>query len=257
MSLASGWFVEMLEGFRAMDEHFRTAPLERNGPALLGLVGVWYRNFLGLATHAVLPYSQYLDRFPAYLQQLDMESNGKRVTRDGTPVDHDTGPIVWGEPGTNGQHAFYQLLHQGTTVVPADLIGFLRPVEDLGDQHAMLFANLVAQAEALAFGKTEVEVRAAGVDGALAPHRTFPGNRPTALIVADRLTPRILGELIALYEHKVFTQGVVWGVNSFDQWGVELGKALAASVLDELRGSPPGDHDGSTLAWIDRFRRAR
>ncbi len=250
-------FVEMLEGFRAMDEHFRTAPLERNGPALLGLVGVWYRNFLGLATHAVLPYSQYLDRFPAYLQQLDMESNGKRVTRDGTPVDHDTGPIVWGEPGTNGQHAFYQLLHQGTTVVPADLIGFLRPVEDLGDQHAMLFANLVAQAEALAFGKTEVEVRAAGVDGALAPHRTFPGNRPTALIVADRLTPRILGELIALYEHKVFTQGVVWGVNSFDQWGVELGKALAASVLDELRGSPPGDHDGSTLAWIDRFRRAR
>jgi glucose-6-phosphate isomerase len=250
-------FRAMLEGFRAMDDHFLTSPIETNGPALLGLIGVWYRNFLGLPSYAVLPYSQYLARFPAYLQQLDMESNGKRVTHDGETVDYDTGPIVWGEPGTNGQHAFYQLLHQGTTVVPADLIGFLRPVEDMGDQHAMLFANLIAQAEALAFGRPADQVRGAGVDESLVPHRTFPGSRPTSLIVADRLSPRVLGELVALYEHKVFTQGVVWGVNSFDQWGVELGKELALSVLDDLQSDTHLTHDGSTTAWIQRFRSSR
>ena len=247
-------FRQMLDGFHAMDEHFRTAPLEENGPALLGLIGVWYRNFLGLATHAVLPYSQYLERFPAYLQQLDMESNGKSVTLDGAAVVYDTGPIVWGEPGTNGQHAFYQLIHQGTTVVPADLIGFIEPVRDVGGQHAMLFANLLAQAEALAFGKTRDEVLAAGVDADLAAHRRFAGNRPTTLIIAERLTPLVFGQLIALYEHKVFTQGTVWGINSFDQWGVELGKELALSILEELEGDGDLGHDGSTNAWIQRFR---
>jgi glucose-6-phosphate isomerase len=250
-------FAEMLEGMHTMDEHFRTAPLAENGPALLALVGIWYRNFLGLATHAVLPYSQYLERFPAYLQQLDMESNGKSVVIDGAGVDYETGPIVWGEPGTNGQHAFFQLMHQGTTVVPADLIGFVQPVEDIGGQHAMLFANFLAQAEALAFGKTSDEVRSDGVREPLVAHRTFVGNRPTTLIVSQSLTPRTLGELVALYEHKVFTQGVVWGVNSFDQWGVELGKALAMSILGELTGDLPLGHDSSTNAWIERFRAER
>jgi glucose-6-phosphate isomerase len=252
-------FREMLSGFRAVDHHFRTTPLERNVPALLGLIGIWYRNLLGFPTYATLPYSQDLGRFAAYLQQLDMESNGKQVRSDGTPIDLDTGPIVWGEPGTNGQHAFYQFLHQGTTVVPADLIGFIEPANDFGGQHDMLMGNLFAQAEALAFGRTASEVAAAGVAPELVPHRTFPGNRPTSVILAPRLTPSVLGQLVALYEHKVFTQGVVWGINSFDQWGVELGKALATTIVDQLTSDvqPDLDHDPSTNALIRRYRRAR
>jgi glucose-6-phosphate isomerase len=252
-------FRDMLSGYRAMDHHFRSTPLESNVPALLGLIGVWYRNFLDYPTYAVLPYSQDLDRFPAYLQQLDMESNGKRVGIDGSEVAMVTGPVVWGEPGTNGQHAFYQLLHQGTAVVPADLIGFLLPTDDVGGQHDLLFANMVAQAEALAFGKTADEVAAAGVPPELVPHRTFPGNRPTSVIVAPQLIPSALGQLIALYEHKVFTQGTVWGINSFDQWGVELGKELATRVIDELRSQerPTPGHDPSTNALIERYRGAR
>ena len=252
-------FREMLSGFRIIDNHLRTTPLERNVPVLLGLIGIWYRNVLGFPTHAVLPYSQDLDRFAAYLQQLDMESNGKRVRLDGTPVDMDTGPIVWGEPGTNGQHAFYQLLHQGTTVVPADLIGFIEPADELGGQHDLLMGNLFAQSEALAFGKTSAEVAAAGVAPELVPHRTFPGNRPTSVILAPRLTPSVLGQLVALYEHKVLTQGVIWGINSFDQWGVELGKVLASTIIDELTSQTPPDlgHDASTNALISRYRAAR
>jgi glucose-6-phosphate isomerase len=251
-------FRDMLGGYRAMDLHFRATPLEANVPALLGLIGVWYRNFLDYPTYAVLPYSQDLDRFPAYLQQLDMESNGKRVGLDGSLVEMATGPVVWGEPGTNGQHAFYQLLHQGTAVIPADLIGFLQPTDDLGGQHDLLFANLVAQAEALAFGKTADEVAAAGVAPELVPHRTFPGNRPTSVVVAPQLTPATLGQLVALYEHKVFTQGTVWGINPFDQWGVELGKELATRVVDELRSEEPAapGHDRSTNALIERYRQA-
>jgi glucose-6-phosphate isomerase len=249
-------FREMLSGFRTIDRHFRTTPLEHNVPALLGLIGIWYRNLLDYQTYAVLPYSQDLDRFPAYLQQLDMESNGKRVLLDGTPVDIDTGPIVWGEPGTNGQHAFYQLLHQGTTVVPADLIGFVEPADDLGGQHDLLIGNMFAQAEALAFGKTPEEVAAAGVASELVPHRTFPGNRPTSVVLAPRLTPSVLGQLVALYEHKVFTQGVIWGINSFDQWGVELGKALASTIIGELTTDtrPELAHDPSTDALIRYYR---
>jgi glucose-6-phosphate isomerase len=252
-------FTEMLAGFRTMDRHFRSTPLERNVPALLGLIGIWYRNLLGFPTHAVLPYSQDLDRFAAYLQQLDMESNGKRVRLDGSPVGMDTGPIVWGEPGTNGQHAFFQLLHQGTTVVPADLIGFIQPSADRGGQHDLLMGNMFAQAEALAFGKTEEEVVAAGVDEDLAPHRTFPGNRPTTVILAPRLTPAVLGQLVALYEHKVLTQGVIWGINSFDQWGVELGKELAGTIIAELSSeqAPELGHDSSTNALIRRYRQGR
>jgi glucose-6-phosphate isomerase len=210
-------FEEMLGGFRTIDHHFRTTPLADNVPVLLALIGVWYRNMLRYPTHAVLPYSEDLSRFPAYLQQLDMESNGKQVRLDGSAVDMDTGPIVWGEPGTNGQHAFYQLLHQGTTVVPADLIGFIEPDADPANLHDLLIGNLFAQAEALAFGRTAQEVSATGVTGDLVPHRTFPGNRPTSVMLANRLTPSVLGQLIALYEHKVFTQGVIWGINSFDQ----------------------------------------
>jgi len=252
-------FVEMLSGFRMIDRHFRTTPFQRNVPVLLGLIGVWYRNMLGYPTYAVLPYSQDLDRFPAYLQQLDMESNGKRVRVDGSPVDIDTGPIVWGEPGTNGQHAFYQMLHQGTTVVPADLIGFVEPSEDVGGQHDLLMGNMFAQAEALAFGKTPHEVAATGVDADLVAHRTFPGNRPTTVIMALRLTPSVLGQLVALYEHKVFTQGVIWGINSFDQWGVELGKELATTIISELtsEGAPELTHDSSTNALIRRYRTGR
>jgi glucose-6-phosphate isomerase len=252
-------FRELLAGFRAMDEHFRQTPVAANGPAVAGLLGVWYRNFLGLPTHAVLPYSQHLDRFPAYLQQLDMESNGKSVRLDGEPVDNDTGPVVWGEPGTNGQHAFYQLIHQGTTVIPADLIGFVSPTEDLGESHDLLVANLFAQAEALAFGKTPDEVAAAGVAPERVPHRSFPGNRPTTMILAPALTPHVLGELIAFYEHKVFTQGTIWGINSFDQWGVELGKALASDIFDTLvaPGEPSLDHDPSTNALIAHYRAHR
>jgi len=252
-------FDEMLAGFHAMDEHFRTAPFERNLPVLLGLLGVWYIDFLGAETHAVLPYSQYLWRFPAYLQQLDMESNGKSVGLDGEPVAVPTGPVVWGQPGTNGQHAFYQLIHQGTRLVPCDFIGFSRPVEEVGDHHDLLMANFFAQTEALAFGKSREQVEAGGVPAALAPHRTFPGNRPTTTILAPRLTPGVLGQLVALYEHKVFTQGVIWNVNSFDQWGVELGKVLATRIAGELDPAVELEpaHDGSTSALIRRYRRLR
>ncbi len=251
-------FRQMLGGFRTMDMHFRTTPLERNVPVLLGLIGVWYRNVLKYPTYAVLPYAQDLDRFAAYLQQLDMESNGKGVRLDGTAVDTDTGPIVWGEPGTNGQHAFYQLLHQGTSVVPADLIGFLDSTDDLGDQHDLLMGNLFAQAEALGFGKTAAEVEASGVEAELVPHRTFSGNRPTSMILAPRLTPSVLGQLVALYEHKVFTQGTIWGINSFDQWGVELGKVLATKIIGEISSDSAAlRHDSSTNALIDRYRTHR
>jgi glucose-6-phosphate isomerase len=252
-------FGELLDGFWRMDRHVATAPLSRNGPVVAALLGVWYRNVVGLATHAVLPYSQHLDRFPAYLQQLDMESNGKSVRLDGSPVDLDTGPIVWGEPGTNGQHAFFQLLHQGTTVVPADLIGFAQPDRDVGGQHDLLMANLFAQAEALAFGRTADEVAASGVGPELVAHRTFPGNRPTTMILAPRLTPSVLGQLIAFYEHRTFVQGVIWGVNSFDQWGVELGKALATTIAPELAAPDEPDlaHDPSTTALIRWYRSNR
>ncbi len=255
-------FAGFLDGFHTIDEHFRTTPFRQNVPALAGLIGVLYRNFYDLPTHAVLPYAQQLDRFAAYLQQLDMESNGKRVRLDGTPVGYETGPIVWGEPGTNGQHAFYQLIHQGTTIIPADLIGFMASPSDIADDgamgelHDLLMANLFAQSEALAFGKTAEEVRADGVDDTLVPHRTFPGNRPTSVILADQLTPSVLGQLIALYEHKVFTQGVIWGINSFDQWGVELGKVLATAIATELTSDDASDlgHDSSTNALIARYR---
>jgi glucose-6-phosphate isomerase len=258
LAIGADHFADMLGGFRAMDEHFRTAPVERNLPALLGLLGVWYVDFYGAETHAVLPYSQHLARFPAYLQQLDMESNGKWVDRWGRPVPYQTGPVVWGEPGTNGQHAFYQLIHQGTRLIPSDFIGFLRPDHDVPGHHDLLVANLFAQTEALAFGKTEAEARAEG-DPALAPHRTFPGNRPTNTILADKLTPATLGALVAAYEHKVFTQGVVWGVNSFDQWGVELGKVLANRIVPELTADtePELHHDSSTSSLIRRYRAAR
>ncbi len=259
VAIGADAFGEMLDGFRTIDLHFRHTPLEANLPVLLGLVGIWYRNVLGFPTHAVLPYAQDLDRLPAYLQQLDMESNGKRVRLDGSPVGLDTGPIVWGEPGTNGQHAFYQLLHQGTTVVPADLIGFIEPSDDLGRQHDLLMANLFAQAEALAFGKTQAEAEAAGVAPKLIAHREFPGNRPTSVILAPGLTPSVLGQLVAMYEHKVFTQGVIWGINSFDQWGVELGKELATAIVEELgaESAPALDHDASTSALIRRYRAGR
>jgi glucose-6-phosphate isomerase len=252
-------FDELLAGFHLIDEHFRTTPFERNLPVLLGLLGIWYIDFFGAETHAVLPYSQYLQRFPAYLQQLDMESNGKSVTLEGTPVRVDTGPVVWGQPGTNGQHAFYQLIHQGTRLVPSDFIGICRPAEVVGDHHDLLMANFLAQTEALAFGKTTEEVLAEGVAPDLAPHRTFPGNRPTSTILAPELTPSVLGQLTALYEHKVFTQGVVWNVNSFDQWGVELGKVLATRIAAELDPAAGDDldHDSSTNALIRRYRRLR
>lgn len=253
-------FTDMLTGFHLMDRHFAEAPFEENMPVILGLLGVWYRNFLAARTHAILPYDQHLSRFPAYLQQLDMESNGKSVSAKNKKISWDTGPIIWGEPGTNGQHAFYQLLHQGTELIPADFIGFCRSHNPLGDHHDKLMANFIAQTEALAFGRTGEEVRDAGGAGmpdALVPHRTFDGNRPTNSILASQLTPRALGELIALYEHKVFTQGAIWDINSFDQWGVELGKILAGTVLEELqtRTEPGLDHDGSTNSLIWRYRR--
>jgi glucose-6-phosphate isomerase len=252
-------FREMLAGFHAMDEHFRTAPFERNLPVLLGLLGIWYGNFFGAESHAILPYDQYLARFPAYLQQLDMESNGKRVDREGRVVDHQTGPVIWGQPGTNGQHAFYQLIHQGTKLIPCDFIGFCQSLNPLGRHHDLLMANLLAQTEALAFGKTEAEVAAEGVAPDLVPHRTFPGNRPTNTILAERLTPEMLGKLVALYEHKVFVQGSIWNINSFDQWGVELGKVLAQRIVGELEGAaePKLAHDSSTNALIRRYRRLR
>jgi glucose-6-phosphate isomerase len=266
VAIGPDWFAEMLAGFHAMDEHFRTAPFQRNLPVLLGLLGVWYIDFFGAETQAVLPYSQCLWRFPAYLQQLDMESNGKSVDLEGEPVAVPTGPVVWGQPGTNGQHAFYQLIHQGTRLIPCDFIGFCRPVEEVGDHHDLLMANFFAQTEALAFGKSRQQVEAEGVPAALAPHRTFPGNRPTTTILAPRLTPSVLGQLVALYEHKVFTQGTIWNVDSFDQWGVELGKVLATRIAGELaaeapaaqaRGAQALDHDGSTNALIERYRRLR
>ena len=252
-------FRAMLAGFHAMDEHFRTAPFERNLPVLMGLIAVWYNNFFGADTVAVLPYEQYLKRFPAYLQQLVMESNGKQVKLDGRPADYQTGAIVWGEPGTNGQHSFYQLLHQGTKLVPADFIGFCQPLNPIGDHHTLLLANLFAQGEALAFGRTAEEVRAEGVPEWLVPHRTFQGNRPSSTILAERLTPETLGRLVALYEHSVFVQGALWQVNSFDQWGVELGKALANRIVPELTAeeAPRLTHDSSTNRLIQRYRKLR
>ncbi|MFT4037533.1 MAG: glucose-6-phosphate isomerase [Thermomicrobiales bacterium] len=249
-------FSEMLAGLHAMDEHFRTAPFAQNLPVLMGMLVVWYINFLGAQTIAVLPYDQYLKRFPAYLQQLAMESNGKHVTLDGETVTYDTSPIYWGEPGTNGQHSFYQLMHQGTLLIPCDFIGFCKASHALGVHHDLLMANLFAQGEALAFGKTAEEVRAEGVAEWLAPHRTFEGNRPNTTILGDRLTPWSLGALIALYEHSVFTQGVVWNIDSFDQWGVELGKALAVGIIPELESAddPALRHDSSTNALIRRYR---
>jgi glucose-6-phosphate isomerase len=263
IAIGPAGFRAFLDGMRTVDEHLRDTPLADNVPVLLGLLGIWYRNFFHLPTYAVLPYSHDLARFPAYLQQLDMESNGKRVTLAGEPVDGDTGPIVWGEPGTNGQHAFYQLLHQGTTVVPVDLIGFLAPDVDLPAETAMahhdqLIANLIAQGRALAFGRTAEEVAAEGVDPELVPHRTFPGNIPSTTILAPRLTPAVLGQLIALYEHKVFVQGTIWGINSFDQWGVELGKVLAKAITPHLADpDAPLGHDASTDALIEVYRHAR
>ena len=252
-------FRELLSGFHAMDEHFRTTRFERNLPVLMGLLAVWYADFFGAQTSGVMPYSQYLKRFPAYLQQLAMESNGKSVTLDGTRVDYPTSAVVWGEPGTNGQHSFFQLLHQGTQLVPVDLIGFAQPLEPAREQHDILVSNVLAQAEALAFGKTEGEVRAEGTADALVPHRVFEGNRPTNVILAEKLTPYTLGALIALYEHSVFTQGTVWGINSFDQWGVELGKALAQQILPELEceSDPELTHDSSTNALIRHYRALR
>ncbi len=252
-------FREMLAGFHAMDVHFRNAPLDHNLPALMGLLAVWNANFLGAATVAVLPYEHYLKRFPAYLQQLAMESSGKHVTRGGSPVDYATGPVYWGEPGTNGQHSFYQLIHQGTQLIPCDFIGFCQPLNPLGDQHDLLMANLFAQSEALAFGKTADEVRVEDMPPALVPHRTFEGNRPSNTLLAERLTPHTLGALVALYEHSVFVQGVIWDIDSFDQWGVELGKALARRTAAEIasNGDPELAHDSSTNTLIARYRRLR
>ena len=252
-------FRSMLAGFNSMDEHFRTAPFDKNLPVILGLLSIWNNNFLGAQTVAVLPYDQYLKRFPAYLQQLTMESNGKHVTMDGAVVNYQTGPIYWGEPGTNGQHSFYQLIHQGTRLVPCDFIGFCRTLNPLGPHHDLLMANLFAQTEALAFGKTEDQVRAEGTPDRLAPHRVFEGNRPTNTILAERLTPETLGKLVALYEHSVFTQGVIWHIDSFDQWGVELGKVLANRIVPELEdvGEPKLQHDSSTNALIRRYRRLK
>ncbi len=252
-------FRAMLEGFHAMDRHFRSAELERNLPVLMGMLAVWNGNFLGARTVAVLPYAQYLKRFPAYLQQLTMESNGKHVTLDGKRVAWQTGPVYWGEPGTNGQHSFYQLIHQGTELIPCDFIGFCQALNPLGEHHDLLMANLFAQTEALAFGRTEDEVKAEGTPAWLAPHRVFEGNRPTNTLLAARLTPRTLGALVALYEHSVFTQGTIWNIDSFDQWGVELGKALAEKTVPELESAeePRLGHDGSTNALIRRYRRLR
>jgi glucose-6-phosphate isomerase len=249
-------FRALLAGFHAMDEHFRTAPFDGNLPVLMGLLAVWYNNFFNSQTIAVLPYEQYLKRFPAYLQQLTMESNGKHVMLDGTSVDYQTGSIIWGEPGTNGQHSFYQLIHQGTKLIPCDFIGFCEALNPLGNHHDLLMSNVFAQAEALAFGKTSEEVRAEGTPDWLVPHRTFEGNRPSNVILAERLTPETLGKLVALYEHSVFTQGTIWQIDSFDQWGVELGKVLAKRIIPELEAAeePSLSHDSSTNALIRRYR---
>ena len=246
----------MLEGFHAVDEHFRTAPFARNLPVLMGLLGIWYNDFFGAQTVAVLPYDQYLKRFPAYLQQLTMESNGKHVTIAGTPVAHQSGPVYWGEPGTNGQHSFYQLIHQGTRLIPCDFIAFTQPLNALGRHHDLLLANVFAQTEALAFGKTPEQVKAEGTPDRLVPHRVCEGNRPSNTILMDRLTPAALGKLVALYEHSVFTQGTIWNIDSFDQWGVELGKILAQRIIPELesKGEPKLGHDSSTNNLIRRYR---
>ena len=252
-------FRAMLDGFHQMDEHFRTAPLEQNFPVLMGLLAVWYNDFFGAQTVAVLPYEQYLKRFPAYLQQLTMESNGKHVKLDGAPVDCDTGPIYWGEPGTNGQHSFYQLIHQGTRLIPCDFIAFGKPLNIVGRHHDLLISNVCAQAEALAFGKTAQQVKAEGTPDWLVPHRVFEGNRPSNIIFAEKLTPESLGKLVALYEHSVFTQGAIWGINSFDQWGVELGKVLAQRIIPELENEqePPLGHDSSTNNVIRYYRKLK
>jgi glucose-6-phosphate isomerase len=252
-------FHAMLNGFHEMDEHFRTAPFERNLPVLLGLISVWYSDFFGAQTVAVLPYEQYLKRFPAYLQQLTMESNGKHVTLDGKHVNYETGPIYWGEPGTNGQHSFYQLIHQGTRLIPCDFIAFGKALNPLGPHHDMLVANVCAQAEALAFGKTAKQVKAEGTPDWLVPHRVFEGNRPSNTLLLERLTPEALGKLVALYEHSVFTQGTIWNIDSFDQWGVELGKVLAQRIIPELQGKtePKLNHDSSTDALIRRYRKLK
>jgi glucose-6-phosphate isomerase len=252
-------FRAMLDGFHQMDEHFRTAPFDRNLPVLMGLLAVWYNDYFDAQTVAVLPYEQYLKRFPAYLQQLTMESNGKHVTVDGTEVTHQTGPIYWGEPGTNGQHSFYQLIHQGTRLIPCDFIAFAKSLNPLGRHHDMLMANVFAQTEALAFGKTQEQVKAEGTPDWLVPHRVFEGNRPSNTILAERLTPETLGKLVALYEHSVFTQGVIWNIDSFDQWGVELGKVLAQRIIPELESEaePKLDHDSSTNNLIRRYRNVK
>jgi glucose-6-phosphate isomerase len=256
IALGPELFGELLGGFHDMDEHFRTAPLEANLPVLMGLLAVWYRDFFGAQTFGVMPYDQYLKRFPAYLQQLTMESNGKHVTLSGRHVDYDTGAVFWGEPGTNGQHSFYQLIHQGTALIPVDLIGFARGLNPIRDHHDLLSSNVFAQAAALAFGKTEAEVRAEGTPEAVVPHRVMEGNRPTNTLLCEILTPRLLGTLVALYEHSVFTQGVIWDIDSFDQWGVELGKVLAQQIIPELTSStePALAHDSSTNALISRYR---
>jgi glucose-6-phosphate isomerase len=252
-------FRAMLDGFHQMDEHFRTAPFERNLPVLMALLSIWYNDFFGAQTMAVLPYEQYLKRFPAYLQQLTMESNGKHVTLDGMAVDYDTGPVYWGEPGTNGQHSFYQLIHQGTRLIPCDFIAFGQALTPLGRHHDMLLANVFAQSEALAFGLTPEQVKAEGVPDWLVPHRVFEGNRPSNTILAERLTPAVLGALVALYEHSVFTQGAIWNIGSFDQWGVQLGKVLAQRIVPELesKDTPALSHDTSTNNLIRRYRKMK
>ena len=257
LAIGPDGFRDLLAGFHALDEHFRTTPFERNLPVLMGLLAVWYRDFFGAQTFGVMPYDQYLKRFPAYLQQLTMESNGKHVTLDGRTVDYETGAVFWGEPGTNGQHSFYQLIHQGTELIPVDLIGFGKTVNPVRDHHDILMSNVFAQAEALAFGKTEEEVRAEGTPDAVVPHRVFAGNRPSNVILAEQLTPYTLGSLVALYEHSVFTQGTVWGIDSFDQWGVELGKVLAKRIIPELESETELRHDSSTNALIRRYRALR
>jgi glucose-6-phosphate isomerase len=259
LAIGPDGFAELLAGFHEMDTHFATAPLEQNLPVIMGMLALWYGDFFGAQTYGVMPYEQYLKRFPAYLQQLTMESNGKHVRLDGTPVDYETGAVVWGEPGTNGQHSFYQLIHQGTKLIPVDLIGFGKTLNPLGDHHDLLTSNVFAQAQALAFGKTEQEVLAEGTPPDVAPHRVMPGNRPTNVLLAEILTPRLLGALTALYEHIAFTQGVIWDIDSFDQWGVELGKALAAAIAPELTAGAEPDlqHDSSTNALIRRYRRLK
>jgi glucose-6-phosphate isomerase len=259
IAIGPAHFRAMLDGFHRMDEHFQTAPFRRNLPVLMGLLGIWYNNFFGAQTVAVLPYEQYLKRFPAYLQQLTMESNGKHVTLEGAEVPYQTGPIYWGEPGTNGQHSFYQLIHQGTKLIPCDFIAFARPLHPLGAHHDLLLANVFAQAEALAFGKTSQEVQAENTPAWLVPHRTFEGNRPSSMILMEQLTPEALGKLVALYEHSVFTQGAIWQIDSFDQWGVELGKVLAGRIIPELEAEaePRLMHDSSTDTLIRRYRKSR